>query len=251
MSPEELALVIDLHIDGHRQGPGSQEDTLRALSLCDLDTDGFLEVADIGCGTGASALVLGKRLNAHITAIDLAQPFLDRLSEQAKLDGVTEKITPMCAPMEDLPLEPNSFDLIWSEGAIYNVGFSAGLEVWRELLKPEGMLAVSEITWLGQTRSETLTAYWENAYPEITTVTGNVAKLQAAGYRLMGYFPLPVKSWMDEYYLPLISRIDDFLGRHPDNELAQSLVAAERSEIDLFLTHQKDVSYGFYVMQKA
>jgi precorrin-6B methylase 2 len=54
---EELQLLIDLHLDGDRQGPGSKEDTLRAIELAGLIQKNALKIADIGCGTGASTLV--------------------------------------------------------------------------------------------------------------------------------------------------------------------------------------------------
>lgn len=249
MNPEALDLIIDLHLDGERQGPGSVADTRLALALCRLDPARPLAVADIGCGTGASALVLAQQLNARITAVDLAQPFLDRLMTRAQSAGVSDKITALCAPMEDLPFEPGSLDLIWSEGAIYNMGFAAGLEAWRPLLKPNGLMAISEITWLGETRPTVLTDFWEAAYPEITTVAGNIAKLEAAGFQLRGYFYLPSTSWIDEYYTPLLQRMSDFLIRHGGSELAHAVGQAERSEIELYIEHQKHVSYGFYICE--
>ena len=47
-------LMVDLHRDGARQGPGSDEQTLRALDLTRLGKTEPLGVADIGCGTGVS-----------------------------------------------------------------------------------------------------------------------------------------------------------------------------------------------------
>ena len=46
----ELELIIDLHKNSERQGPGSENDTLKALDLLNLPTDQNLKVADIGCG---------------------------------------------------------------------------------------------------------------------------------------------------------------------------------------------------------
>jgi hypothetical protein len=44
--------------------------------------------------------------------------------------------------MEDLHLEASSLDLIWSEGAIYNMGFEKGLQSWHQFLKTGGYIAV-------------------------------------------------------------------------------------------------------------
>jgi len=79
-----FTLMVDLHRDGMRQGPGSDEETLHALELTRLDGAAALQVADIGCGTGASTLVLARNLpSARIMAVDLFPEFLDILAERA------------------------------------------------------------------------------------------------------------------------------------------------------------------------
>ena len=73
----DFELLIDLHKDGIRQGPGSEYHTRLALQLSGLDgRSEQLNIADIGCGTGASALVLASTLNAEIKAVDLFPEFL-------------------------------------------------------------------------------------------------------------------------------------------------------------------------------
>tara|TARA_Y100001960_G_C14603641_1_gene792095 strand:- start:703 stop:975 length:273 start_codon:yes stop_codon:yes gene_type:complete len=69
--------------------------------------------------------------------------------------------------MDDLPFAESSFDLIWSEGAIYNIGFENGIKQFKKFLKDDGVLAVSEITWLTAQRPDEITQYWETNYPEI------------------------------------------------------------------------------------
>jgi len=140
-------LLIDLHKGNKRQGPGGDEQTTQALQLAGLASSSEpLKVADIGCGTGASMLTLAEHLNAHITAVDLFQDFLDILNANAKKHGVADKITTLAGPMEDLPFVEGSLDVIWTEGAIYNMGFAKGVEYFKRFLKPGGILAASEIT---------------------------------------------------------------------------------------------------------
>jgi ubiquinone/menaquinone biosynthesis C-methylase UbiE len=120
---DDYKLLIDLHKQGHRQGPGGDAETEQALSLAMIDRDTPLKVADIGCGTGASALLLSQRLNAQITAIDFLQDFLDVLNEKAKSVGGADRLTTIACSMDNLPFAEEELDVIWSEGAIYNIGF--------------------------------------------------------------------------------------------------------------------------------
>jgi hypothetical protein len=69
--------------------------------------------------------------------------------------------------MESLTFKENSFDVIWSEGAIYNIGFEKGLSLWRKYLKDYVYIAVSEISWLTDTRPDEIEQYWMNAYSQI------------------------------------------------------------------------------------
>src|SRR5690606_26228936 len=123
--------LIDLHIDGARQGPGSDAATRRAMDLAGLDARRHLAIADLGCGTGASTLVLAHDLDADITAVDLLEAFLERLDAQADRLGVGDRITTRVASIDALDLDEGSLDVIWSEGSIYNIGFAHGVRTWR------------------------------------------------------------------------------------------------------------------------
>ena len=59
--------------------------------------------------------------------------------------------------------------LIWSEGAIYNIGFERGLKEWRRFLKEGAYLAVSEASWFTEKRPAEIETFWQDAYPEIVS----------------------------------------------------------------------------------
>ncbi|MDJ0907963.1 MAG: class I SAM-dependent methyltransferase [Woeseiaceae bacterium] len=248
---DELELLIDLHKDDARQGPGGDRETRLSIELSGLSGRSGLSIADIGCGTGASTLVLARELDAHITAVDFVPGFLSRLEAAASRAGVTDRIATLEASMDALPFERAQFDAIWSEGAIYNMGFAAGVEAWREYLKPDGILAVSELTWLTGHRPPELQTHWKTEYPEVNTAAGKLAVLEGLGFAPIGYFVLPEHCWLDNYYRPVRERFAAFLERHEHSEAARQLIAAEELEISLYERYKEFFGYGYYVARKV
>ena len=246
----ELELLVDFFKDGKRQGPGSTEDTLRALNLAGLDLTSNLNIADIGCGTGAQTLTLARHTQGEIIALDLFPEFLEKLNDHACASGFNERIQTVQGSMDDLPFESESLDLIWSEGAIYIMGFEKGIKYWRQFLKPGGFLAVSEITWLFGSRPEEIAKFWREEYPEIGTAGEKIKVLEENGYSLRGYFVLSPESWLKEYYEPMEQRFELFLARHSHSEAAKAIVAENQSEIELYKRFREYYSYGFYVACK-
>jgi len=246
----EIALIIDLHKDSGRQGPGSEAETLRALEFMELPTDRKLLIADIGCGTGGQTITLAQNLNAYITAVDLFPEFLDRLNQTSGKLGLTDKIQTLQESMDDLSLEPHHLDIIWSEGAIYNIGFETGIKKWKDYLKIGGYLAVSEITWITPNRPKELEEYWMQQYPEIDTASNKIRILEKNGYTLVGYFQLRQESWIENYYRPLEERFESFLKQNNHSEPAMKVVEEHRAEIDLYLKYRPYYSYGFYVAKR-
>ena len=248
---EDYKLLIDLHKQGHRQGPGGDAETEQALNLSMVDRAAPLKVADIGCGTGASTLLLARLLNVRITAVDLLQDFLDVLEERAERMGVADSISTLACSMDNLPFADEELDVIWSEGAIYNIGFEKGVADWRRYLKAGGVLVASEITWITDSRPPELQTHWNKEYPEIDVASAKIRVLEKHGYSPLGYFVLPEHCWIDQYYRPMQARFEDFLNRNRNSEEARAIVAAEQAEIELYETYMAYISYGVYVAKKT
>ena len=139
---------------------------------------------------------------AQIVAVDLHQPFLDRLEVEARRRGMNGRIRTLKADMSCLDLPEASVDLIWSEGAAYSIGFVNALECWRPLLKPGACLAVSEATWFRQERPQEIVDFWQTEYPDMLDVEGCLALFPNAGFELIGSFPLPEQAWWQDFYTP-------------------------------------------------
>lgn len=247
---ENLDLLIDLHLDGERQGPGNDATTRQAIALSGLTPDPALSIADIGCGTGAASLLLARELGARVRAVDLLPQFLERLGQRAAAAGLSRQISLHQATMDELPFAAASLDAIWSEGAIYHIGFANGVQRWRKYLRPGGILAVSELTWLTATRPAELQAHWQQEYPEVDTAAAKLALLEQAGYSPLGYFVLPGECWLEAYYRPLQRRFAAFLASHGNTPAANATVAAENHEIALYERYREYFGYGYYIARK-
>jgi SAM-dependent methyltransferase len=248
---ENIHLLIDLHRDAKRQGPGGDDETRLSIALSGLRDVKGLKIADIGCGTGASTLVLARELDAAVTAVDFLPDFLHQLEIAATREHLDQRIETRVASMDALPFEYESLDAIWSEGAIYNMGFAEGIKAWRRFLKPGGILAVSELTWLTRDRPEELDRYWMREYPEVDTASAKIAILEQNGFSPVGYFPLARHCWLDNYYRPMQARFAAFLSRHGHSDSATAIVAAEQEEIALYERNAAYVSYGYYIARRV
>lgn len=246
----DFSLLLDLHRSNERQGPGGERETDRAVELAGMDRSAPIRMADIGCGTGASTLLLARCLNARITAIDLAPEFIAELEARAHARGLADRITPLVGAMDDLPFRLGELDAIWAEGAIYNMGFEAGINNWHRFLKPGGILVVSEITWVTGTRPTELQRYWEKGYPEIATASDKLRVLEHGGYSPKGFFTLPEQCWLDNYYRPLQQGFAGFLQRHGNSEEARALVRLHEEEIAFYQRYKPYYSYGMYIATK-
>jgi len=246
----DYQLLIDLHKNASRQGPGGDAETEKALNLAMTDRAAPLRIADIGCGTGASTLLLARLLKAQVTAVDFLQDFLEVLEDRAEGMGLSEKITTLACSMDNLPFADEEYDVIWSEGAIYNIGFEKGVRDWNRYLKVGGLLVVSEITWTTASRPSDLQKYWEGEYPEIDTASSKMGVLEKNGYSPIGYFVLPAHCWLDNYYRPMQDNFKDFINRNGNSEEARAIVEVEIREIEFYEKYKTHYSYGVYIARK-
>jgi SAM-dependent methyltransferase len=151
--------------------------------------------------------------------------------------------------MDDLPFAEGSLDLIWSEGAIYNIGFERGLMEWRKYLKPGGYVAVTENTYFTEKRPAEIEDFWNAAYPEIDTIPNKITAMQRAGYEFVAAFALPETCWTDNYYNLLPSAEEVFMKKYAGHPTVESFIASQREERALF--DHAHFGYVFYIAQKS
>ena len=242
-------LEIFLHVQHGlpRQGPGSDDSTLEALSLC-AGLSKRPAVLDIGCGPGMQTLALANALvDGHLIAVDIHQEYLDELKERAKAAKVADRIDIVAGDMQALPFSPQSFNLIWAEGSAYIMGFEKALVAWKQFLKPSGCIAVSELVWLQPDPPAEVAAFFGHEYPAMTDVASIITALRASGYEPLGHFTLPDAAWWASYYTPLEAKLPLLKERYIDDEEALSIIETTECEIGMRRRFSNWYGYEFFI----
>jgi SAM-dependent methyltransferase len=228
-------------------GPGSNADTLHVLRL--LPKQGFRLAVDAGCGTGRQTLALARELGTPVHAVDSHAPFLSDLLRRAGETGVGHLVRAHCMDMKDIPQVFQDIDLLWSEGAAYNIGFANALATWAPALTPGGFAVVSELSWLKGQAPDAVKEFFRSGYPDMQSVPHNTAVAARAGYKVLATYTLPRQAWVDGYYEILAPRAKALLD-HP-GPAVRDFAAETVREIEAFQRSEDSYGYVFYVLQRA
>lgn len=232
-----------------RAGPGDNGSTAKAYKMIpNLPEEP--KILDIGCGPGMQTLELARLSKGTVIALDNHQPFLDKIKTDAKKSGLSGQIKLLNQDMNTMSLEPKSFDVVWAEGALYQMGFENGLKKCREFLKKSGSIAVTEMVWLKDNPSPAAKAF-AHEYEAMKNVPGNLELFKNNGYKVLGHFTLPVSSWFENYYDPMQKKIDELRPKYKENSVATEVLDAAQTEIDGFKQCSDYVGYEFFVALKA
>jgi SAM-dependent methyltransferase len=241
-------LFLEVYGTLPRAGPGGDAHTIRALGSVPGPPPST--VLDLGCGPGQQTLALASALpEARIVAVDLLPAMVEEADRRFTAAHLGDRVVAVVGDMGAPPVEPGSQDLIWSEGAIYNLGVTEAIEAWRPLLRAGGSVAFTEPVWLVDTPPKEIHDWWTSEYPPISDRAGVEARIRAASYRTVASFVLPASAWWDEYYRPMQDRIADLKERLPDDPIADEVIAEAAAEIDYFRRFSDAYSYEFFIVQ--
>ena len=245
----DFNLISEYFIELDRQGPGSPESTIRALSFID-NSSNELKIADLACGTGGQTMILAQNTKGTITGLDIFPDFIGKFNTNAEKLGLQNRVKGIVGSMDNLPFQNCEFDLIWSEGAIANIGFEKGLNYWRGFLKKNGYIAVTYESWFTNERPAEIEKWWFDAVPEISTIGQNILIMQKAGYVPVAAFILPENCWIDNYFIPQKPRQEEFMKKYAGNRTVEDFIGFMRREAELYSKYKQYYGYVFYIGKK-
>jgi SAM-dependent methyltransferase len=193
-------------------------------------------------------IALLRITNGTVVALDLLPEMIARVEARAEKAGVSDRLQTLVQDMQAMAFPAASFDVIWSEGAIYNLGFEAGLKQIKQFVKPGGYVAVSDAVWLKPDPPPEVVEFWRD-YPEIDTVAAKLAVIERIGYDGVGHFIFPPAAWTEPYYDPMEKRIAEKADAWKGIPEAEAVLREAQNEISIFRRHFDCFSYAFFVMR--
>ncbi|GAA0592691.1 class I SAM-dependent methyltransferase [Caenispirillum bisanense] len=240
-----------LHQGLRREGPGTDATTRDALRRLPPLPERPV-VLDLGCGPGGQTLVVAETLRTVVTGVDLHAPFLRQLEAAAGRRGLAELIRTRREDMRQLSDPADSVDLIWSEGSAYAIGFGDALALWRRVLKPGGLVVVSELAWLvpPEARPKETQEFWAEAYPAMTTPEANERTAVGLGYQPVDRWVMAPGDWWPDYYTPLRQRCQELMPAAEHDPALMAVVAEQMREIEVFAASANSCSYVFHILRR-
>jgi ubiquinone/menaquinone biosynthesis C-methylase UbiE len=186
-------------------------------------------ILDIGCGSGVATIELARLSQGEVLGIDIDQHALDKFTKKITKVGLTDRVQVVNCSIFDMDFAEESFDIIWSEGSIYVIGFKRGLHEWKRFLKPNGFMVIHD---------------------EKGNVKKKLKQISNCGYELVGYFILSEDTWWTEYFAPLEELIGKFRTRYTNDPHILEELHQAQEELELFKKNPERNSSIYFVIQK-
>jgi len=187
-------------------------------------------ILDVGCGTGIPTIELAKLSKGHVTGIDIDEDSLDILKRKIENKGLKNQISVIKESINNMDFPKESFDIIWSEGAVFVIGFEKSIDKWRVYLKPNGFLVIHD---------------------EIKDKSKKLGLIEKYGYRIISQFDLPFQIWWNEYFTRLEQLVESYRKKYPNDLKLKSELEKDQNEIDMCRYNPDRASSFYVIMQKV
>lgn len=247
--PRFWDLFLEVYEALPRQGPGDRASAEKALRLCG-ELPPAPDALDLGCGVGAQTRYLAELTSGTILAVDNHAPFIERLNRWIVQAGLSGRVRAAVGDMGRLELPAESFDLVWSEGALYQIGLENALRVCFSLLRPGGCLVFTDAVWRKENPPAEARALFDLDYPAMGRPEDATAAITRAGFEPAGHFTLPDEAWRTDFYAPMEARIAELRGKYSGDAEASSALDLLAREPELHERYSGYYAYEFFAARK-
>lgn len=248
-SPRFWKIFFEVYETLPRQGPGNRASAALALSLC-KDLPSSPAVLDLGCGVGGQTLYLAEFTSGTIVAIDRHDPSIERLRSALEERGLSRRVQALVGDMANPDQPPESFDLIWSEGALYNIGIRNALRICRKLLRPGGYLVFTDAVWRKENPPPEVKAGFDLDYPAMGRADDILLMIEDCGFDQISHFSLPDEAWWDDFYRPMERRIRELRAACAGDSEAASILDELAQEPEMHRRYSEYYAYEFFVARR-
>jgi len=249
-SPRFWQIFFEVFESLPRQGPGNRACAVKALGLC-RDLPVMPAVLDMGCGVGGQTLHLAELTHGSIVAIDSHAPSIERLRAIVAERGLGGRVRALTGDMASPEIDLGSIDLVWSEGALYNLGIENALRLCHRLLRPGGYLAFTDVVWRKDDPPPEVKASFDLDYPTMGRVADVLTTIERYEFTLIDHFTLPDEAWWDDFYTPMEHRIRELRGKYAEDEEAIAVLNQLAQEPEMHRCHSEYYAYEFFVTRRA
>jgi len=249
-SPRLRQIFFEVFDSLPRQGPGNRACAVQALGLC-RDLPASPSVLDLGCGVGGQTLHLAELTSGTIVAIDRNAGSIELLKATVAERRLSHRVFPIVGDMAHPDQPRESIDLVWSEGALYNLGIENALRICRSLLRPGACIAFTDSVWRKEDPPAEVKASFEAGYPTMGFVPDVLAAIERSGLSLVGHFTLPDEAWWDDFYTPMQRRIDELRGTYASNSEALAVLDQLAQEPAMHRARSEYYAYEFFVARRC
>ena len=186
-------------------------------------------ILDIGCGSGIPTLELARLGQGEVIGIDVDQTALDKFASNIAESGLIDRVKAMNCSLINMDFPKETFDIIWSEGSIYAIGFERGLREWKRFLKPGGFMVIHD---------------------EQGDVNEKLEQISKCGYELLGYFLLSKETWWKEYFAPLEKSITEAETEYSNNLKVLEEIHQAQGELGTFKKNPERNSSVYFVVKR-
>ena len=187
--------------------------------------------------------------DAVITALDSHEPSIEKLRDTVADQRLAGRIQPVVGDMANPAFPPGSFDLIWSEGALYNLGIEKALRLYHGTLRSGGYIAFTEAVWRKENPPPEVKASFDLDYPTMGRIPDVIAAIARTGFSLVGHFTLADEAWWENFYTPMEQRIAELRARYVADAEALDVLKQLAQEPEMHRKYSDYYAYEFFVVK--